>query len=70
MKKDLLLGLKGKNAVLLGLFIWLWSKTVNVIFVSNEIALYVVLLLEVISLWFFLGGLYRWYKETKVRKIK
>lgn len=68
MKKDLLLGLRGRSAVLLGLFIWLWSKTVNVLFTGNSLALNVVMLLEVISMWFFFVGLYRWYKENKSKK--
>ena len=71
MKKDLLFGLKGSHAVLIGMILYIFSRIISSAIPDKDIVLMTLLaMLELSGLWFFFVGLYRWNKEMKAKKLK
>jgi hypothetical protein len=67
-RKDFLLGLSGKKATGLGLGLYLISRFVFGGDSGDMLIMTLTAMLELAGVVLFIGGLYRWYKETKTIK--
>lgn len=67
MKKDLLLGLSGKWAVIAGIGCYLLSRVPDG---DSLFMVTIVAMLEIAGIWLFFGGIYRWNKEIKAKRLE